>query len=91
MLTPKETELLKKLIDAERRYWLCVIANDADWRNRGIEVGVDLSKTQKRPWLEAAEKLVDAGLAEWCEGHIENNYLRLACGDLNRLEDFDPR
>lgn len=98
-MTATTIKLLKQLIDAERQYWLDVansihngnadsdgITGNINWRSRGIEVGVDLTKSKKHSWLKAASDLVDIGLAEWCEGHREFNYLRLACDKLNNLE-----
>ena len=93
-MSDKEATLLKRMIEEERRFWLQVVAllkagkspYDADWKRRGIEVGVDLRPKDKRPWLTAAKNLVDAGIAEWSEGAVENNYLRLASDDTNRLD-----
>ncbi len=94
MIGDKEAELLKTMIENERRHWLRVIAYikagkspyDIEWSWRGTEVGVDLATKDKKPWLRAAENLIDAGLAEWSEGARENNLLRLASDDTNRLE-----
>ncbi len=96
MIGEKETALLKIMIENERRYWLRVVAYikagkspyDVEWRYRGTEVGADLNAKDKRPWLTAAENLVNAGIAEWSEGHRENNYHRLASDDTNRLDQM---
>jgi hypothetical protein len=63
-VTAKQTELLKRLIAAERRYWSAREANDSPTQEtRWVEVG----------WINGvdprtARSLIDAGLCESGDG-----------------------